>query len=149
MTSSELSITNLLFRYAELIDSGRLERMEEELFAHTRFVLAPPPAEPIDGPAMIRLLERLVVIHDDGTPMTRHVITNPIVHIDEEEGTAECRSYYTVMQKTETLPLQAVAAGRYHDRFERHDGSWRFAQRDYSMLDMVGDVSQHLNGWQP
>jgi hypothetical protein len=28
------------------------------------------------------------------------------------------------------------------------DGAWRFAERDYSRLDLIGDVSQHLTpGW--
>jgi len=42
------------------------------------------------------------------------------------------------------LPLQAICAGRYHDRFVRADGAWHFAARDYSMLDMIGDLSQHM-----
>jgi hypothetical protein len=24
------------------------------------------------------------------------------------------------------------------------DGQWRFSERDYALLDLVGDVSQHL-----
>ncbi len=63
---------------------------------------------------------------------------------DEAAGTATCRSYYTVLQATPELPLQAVAAGRYHDRFERVDGEWRFSFRDYSLFDLPGNLSQHL-----
>jgi hypothetical protein len=37
-----------------------------------------------------------------------------------------------------------VAAGRYHDRFERVDGEWRFSERDYSKLDLTDDISWHL-----
>jgi hypothetical protein len=50
-----------------------------------------------------------------------------------------------VLQATDELPLQIVAAGRYHDTFEQVDGSWRFSYRDYSMLDLKGDLSGHLN----
>jgi hypothetical protein len=66
------------------------------------------------------------------------------VAVDEEGGTATCRSYYTVFQQTDDLPLQPVVSGRYHDRFRRIDGEWWFAERDYTLLDMIGDVSQHL-----
>jgi hypothetical protein len=48
-----------------------------------------------------------------------------------------------VLQAVPGLPLQPIASGRYHDRFERHDGEWVFAERRVS-IDLVGDVSHHL-----
>jgi hypothetical protein len=72
------------------------------------------------------------------------VTTNPIIDVDDNAGTATCRSYYTVLQQTEDLPLQTIVAGRYHDGFERVDGRWRFSYRDLTLIDMVGDVSRHL-----
>ena len=84
------------------------------------------------------------MLHADGTPRTKHVTTNPIIEVDEDAGTAICRSYYTVLQQTEESPLQTIVAGRYHDRFERVDGRWRFSYRDLTLIDMVGDVSRHL-----
>lgn len=144
MTSSETAVTNLLYRYAEMIDAGSFEELGDGLFAHAQFIVAPPPAPRLDGQAMSRLLVSTTIRHGDGTPRTKHVITNPIVEVDEEAGTAVCRSYYTVLQQTETLPLQPIVAGRYHDRFGRVDGDWCFTERDYTMLDMIGDISQHL-----
>ena len=73
-----------------------------------------------------------------------HVIANPIIEVDETAGTATCRSYYTVLQATDSLPLQVIAAGRYHDNFERADGKWRFSYRDYTLFDLAGDLSDHL-----
>jgi 3-phenylpropionate/cinnamic acid dioxygenase small subunit len=84
------------------------------------------------------------VLHPDGTPRTKHVTTNPIIEVDEHAGTASCRSYYTVLQQTDDLPLQTIVTGRYHDRFQRVDGQWRFLYRDLTLIDMVGDVSRHL-----
>jgi SnoaL-like domain len=55
------------------------------------------------------------------------VITNPIIEVDETAGTASCRSYYTVIQQTDDLPLQVIVAGRYHDQFLLVDGRWRYA----------------------
>jgi hypothetical protein len=144
VTSSEVAVTNVLYRYAEMIDSGRFEELGDGLFAHAEFIVAPPPASRLDGRAMSRLLVATTIRHADGTPRTKHVLTNPIVEVDEEAGTATCRSYYTVLQQTETLPLQPIVAGRYHDHFARIDGEWCFTQRDYTMLDLIGDISQHL-----
>ncbi|WP_235737683.1 nuclear transport factor 2 family protein [Nocardioides alcanivorans] len=139
---SVTQITNLLYRYAELIDSGDLEGTAQ-LFAKARFELR--AGHVLEGAApVLALWQANVRLHEDGTPRTKHLITNPIVEVDEEAGRATCRSYYTVIQSTETLPLQPIAAGRYHDEFVREDGAWRFDYRNYSFFDHAGDLSQHL-----
>lgn len=137
-----IAITNLLYRYAELMDAGQLEEVAA-MFSHARVTLGGGTV--VEGAApMLEQWRAFVRIHPCGTPRTRHVITNPIVEIDEAAGMASCRSVYTVFQQTPELPLQAIASGRYHDTFKRVDGTWRFATRDYSMLDYIGDLSQHL-----
>lgn len=140
---AEFAITNLLYRYAELIDAGDLAGAAA-LFAHARIKLR--GGQETDSAGVLAMWRQRVVLHDCGTPRTRHVVTNPIVEVDEAAGTATCRSCYTVLQRTETLPLQVIAAGRYIDTFARVDGEWRFASRDYSLFDMQGDLSQHLSG---
>jgi hypothetical protein len=82
-------------------------------------------------------------IHPDGTPGTKHVTTNLILDIDDENGTASARSYWTVLQAVPGLPLQPILAGRYHDRFVRENGGWGFSERRY-FIDLVGDVSHHV-----
>ena len=144
MPSSEVEICHLLYRYAEMVDRGLFEELEGELFAHTRFVVAPPPAPKLDGGKMVQLLCDTTIRYDDGTPKTKHVITNPIVDVFEDAGQATCRSYYTVFQHTDSLPLQPIVSGRYEDTFERVDGKWRFAERDYTLVDMVGNIAQHI-----
>lgn len=143
MNPSAVSITNLLYRYAELMDSGDLDGAAA-LFGHARIKADPEGTVILDDAGILQLWRGLVQIHADGTPRTKHVITNPILDIDEEAGTATCRSYYTVLQQTEAVSLQVVAAGRYHDEFERADGVWRFTFRDYSMFDLKGDLRDHL-----
>lgn len=142
MASSEVEITNLLYRYAELIDGGDLPGAAA-LFAHASIRVGGSEA-PLDSEGLLALWRRVVRLHGDGTPRTRHVITNPIVEVDEARDRATCRSCYTVLQATDQVPLQVVAAGRYHDEFERVDGRWRFRYRDYTMLDMTGNLSDHL-----
>ena len=144
MASSEAAITNLLYRYAEMVDAGQFEELALELFSHARFIVLPEPAQPVDGATMAQLIASTTIRYEDGTPRTKHVITNPILVVDEKGGVASCRSYYTVFQQTPTLPLQPVVAGRYHDSFARIDGEWHFTLRDYTMIDMVGDTSHHL-----
>ena len=48
----------------------------------------------------------------------------PIVAVNDDEATI--RSMYTVFQQTETLPMQAIIAGRYHDPFVESTvrGAW-------------------------
>jgi 3-phenylpropionate/cinnamic acid dioxygenase small subunit len=82
-------------------------------------------------------------MHEDGTPRTKHVTTNVLIEVDDVAGTAVARSYFTVLQAAEGLGLQTIVAGRYRDRFERHDGEWRFAERRFT-TDLIGDVSRHL-----
>lgn len=135
------SITNLLYTYAERFDAGDLDGAAE-LFRHATVRIA--GGQTLDRKGLRALWAEHVRIHPNGTPMTKHVITNPIVDIDEAGETATCRSYYTVLQATPGLPLQVVGAGRYHDRFARIDGTWQFVDRDYSMLDLQGNMAEHL-----
>lgn len=142
MNNSAVQIANLLYIYAEKIDSGDLEGAAA-LFRHAR-IKTRDQENLLDEAGLLAHWKRYVKIYPDGTPRTKHVVTNPIIEIDEEKGTASSRSYYTVVQAAEGFPLQPIASGRYHDKFERVGGAWRFSYRDYSMLDMFGDLSFHL-----
>lgn len=143
MTSSEQAIANLVYRYAELIDAGDLEGAAS-LFAHARIKLG----EQIVGPEeVLAAWRRAIILYPCGTPRTKHVVTNTLIEVDEAAGTGTCRSYYTVFQQAGDSPLQPVICGRYHDRFERVDGTWRFCWRDYSLHDLIGDMSRHSTSW--
>ena len=142
MSTSAVHIANLLYTYAEMIDGGDLEGAAA-LFRHAR-IKGRDREQLLDAAGILAQWKRYIKIYPDGTPRTRHLITNPIIDIDEETGTATSRSCYTVVQSAEGFPLQAIASGRYHDKFERMEGTWRFSYRDYSLLDMVGDLSFHL-----
>jgi len=138
---AETQIANLLYRYAECIDAGDLTGAAA-LFEHARIRVG--PEDTVDAARLLKIWASLIVLHEDGTPRTKHVTTNPSIEVDEDAGTASCRSYYTVLQQTDGFPLQTIVSGRYHDRFERVGGQWRFCYRDLTLIDMVGDVSRHL-----
>jgi hypothetical protein len=142
MSTSAIHISNLLYRYAECLDAGQLIEAAE-LFRHAR-IKVQSQSEFLDHTALLGIWQQRIRIYSCGTPRTRHIISNPIIDIDEVAATATIRSCYTVLQVTDTFPLQPIAAGRYLDEFERVDGVWRFSYRDYSHLDMIGDLSEHL-----
>lgn len=142
MTNSAVEITNLLYRYAELIDSGDFHGVES-LFKNAGMKLL-GHEQLQDSATAVAMLRSVIKLYPCGTPRTKHVVTNPIIEVDEAAGKAACRSYYTVLQATEEIPLQIVAAGRYHDKFERIDNQWRFTFRDYTLFDLQGNLSGHL-----
>jgi len=138
MPNSAVEIANLLYRYADFIDSGRLTEAAE-LFKHAKLKIRGHD-ELQNGVAALALLQKVVKIDPHGKILAHDVVTNPIIEIDEAANTATCRSYYTVVKGTDTLPLQVIAGGRYHDRFERVGGAWRFSYRDYTLFDLKGEI---------
>jgi hypothetical protein len=134
-------IANLVYSLAEAIDDGDLDRVES-LFGDATFTLA--GREPRVGGAAFREVIATGMRFYDGSPCTRHVVTNLAVDIDDDGASATSRAYITVLQAVPpTFPLQAVMAGRYHDRFWRgDDGQWHFASR-LMHVDQVGDTSFH------
>ena len=143
--TAAVAITNLLATYAECIDTGNLDGAAR-LFAHAQIKVGvgPSGANLVDSKELLKIWRDNVIIHADGTPRTKHVITNANIDVDEAAGAATCRSYYTVFQQLEGFPLQPIIAGRYHDTFERAGDTWRWTFRDYTLVDLIGDLSRHL-----
>jgi hypothetical protein len=141
MTSDEQAIRNLLFTYAERIDRGDLEGMAR-LFGHASYRAGDQP--PLtDWRAVADLNKTLVLLYDDGTPKTQHVTTNVLIELADDGASATARSRFTVLQAAPGQALQAIVAGRYHDRFEKSDGQWRFSAR-HIFMDLLGDLTHHL-----
>lgn len=143
----ERAIRNLLYSYAERVDAGDFDGVSA-LFADAEVFMAGPDRPAVPGSMVGRVMARFVLLHE-GSPRTKHLVDNTLIEpvsVDE----VRTRSVFTVMQAVPgLLPLQAVASGRYHDRFVRGaDGAWRFAERTM-LVDAHGDVSQHLVGSSP
>jgi 3-phenylpropionate/cinnamic acid dioxygenase small subunit len=143
MKTAHDAIAELIYTYAERIDSGDFEGLAD------LFTCAEISTEGMDQVSRGR--DEVLATYtnwtrrfpDDGTPKTKHVMTNLIVDVDEDAGTATSRSYFTVLQAVPgMLALQPIVAGRYRDRFERVDGTWRFASM-HIIIDLMGDLSQH------
>lgn len=147
-------IERLLFAYADAVDTGDFAEVGR-LLRHGRVCAASPDGDPAhdvviaEGAEAVEAFYRsLVRLYDDGTPRTRHVTSNVVIEVDDavdggHGATAIGTATYTVFQATETLPLQAVAVGRYRDTFRRVEGEWCFASRAM-VMDLKGDLSQHL-----
>jgi 3-phenylpropionate/cinnamic acid dioxygenase small subunit len=138
----KLAITELLYRYAELIDAGDFDGVGQ-LLARGTFGGRGPQG--VSGAATIaKLFAKTTRRYADhgNTPRTRHLVLNPIVEISPQR-TATARSTFCVVQNTETVPLQPIVVGRYFDAFSCDDSGWYFTERKVE-VQMIGDVSAHL-----
>lgn len=145
MQNHENQISNLLYTYTHRFDAGDFEGAAA-LFRHASINTRGRDA-PIDYLELLETWRSMVIVYEDtGTPKTKHMCTNAIINVDEDALHASAESYYMVLQQTEQLPLQPIVAGRYHDKFERVDGVWRFSHRDYSLMDLPGNLKAHLRG---
>ena len=144
MTTADdkLAITEVLYRYAELIDAGDFDGVGQMLARATFGGTGP---QGVSGASKIAKLfastTRRYPEHGN-TPRTRHLVLNPIVEISPER-TATSRSTFCVVQDTETVPLQPIVVGRYFDAFSCDDSGWYFTERKVE-VQMIGDVSAHL-----
>ncbi len=141
MISDEQAIRNLLFTYAERIDRGDITGMAR-LFEHAAY-RAGDQAPLTDWREVERLNQSLVLLYEDGTPKTQHVTTNVLIELEPGSAAASARSRFTVLQAAPGAALQVIVAGRYHDRFEKVDGAWRFSAR-HIFMDLIGDLTRHL-----
>ncbi|HZQ84402.1 MAG TPA: nuclear transport factor 2 family protein [Acidimicrobiales bacterium] len=138
------AIEALVYCYAEAIDAGDFAGLAK-LFERGE-ITVDGDVPPVRGSAAVqKLYEHTTRIYPEtGTPRTKHQCTNLVVDVDEAAGIATARSYYTVLQQTPSLSLQPIIAGRYRDEFARSDdGEWHFTRR-HIVVDLVGDISQHL-----
>jgi 3-phenylpropionate/cinnamic acid dioxygenase small subunit len=143
MTADDyFAIQNLIYRYCDCIDRGDFAGIAQ-LFAHAEIHVPALPA-PVRGVAAIEAMytQFTRVYPQTGTPRTRHVTSNVIIEPDGANA-ARSESYVLVHQATEALPLQPIIGGRYHDRFAKVEGAWRFTERRMEM-DLFGNLSAHL-----
>ena len=140
--AAKLAITELLYRYAELIDAGDFDGVGQLLgratFAGSRSV----STSGADAIAKLFAITTRRYPDHGNTPRTRHLVLNPIVEVSPER-TATARSTFCVVQDTEALPLQPIVVGRYFDVFTCDDAGWYFTARQVD-VEMIGDISAHL-----
>ena len=137
------SIVKQLYTYAERIDAGDFEGVGE-FFQHATLTFEGFGEAVCGREAITKLYERTTRRYEDGTPRTKHVMTNLIVDVGDDGTSATSRSYFTVLQAVPgSLSLQPVIAGRYRHAYECVEGHWRVSAM-HIMIDLMGDLSHHM-----
>ena len=133
------AVRNLLGRYVEVMDAGDWDGLGA-LFTHGRLTDEHGKDVAVGARSVAKLYGFLVQLHD-GSPLTRHLVTGPVIEVDGDS--AVCRSSFLVVQQVAGGPLQPIAAGRYRDTFAVVDGTWCFTERQF-FLEQRGDMSNHM-----
>jgi 3-phenylpropionate/cinnamic acid dioxygenase small subunit len=138
----QLTISELLYRYAELIDAGDFDGVGALLSRATFGGTGPQGVSGAENIA--KLFAKTTRRYPDhgNTPRTRHLVLNPIVEL-HGDGTAASRSTFCVLQDTAAVPIQPIVVGRYFDTFGRDESGWHFTERKVE-IQMIGNVSDHL-----
>jgi len=134
IVSAEKEITDLMNLYCTAIDSGDLKTFAR-LFANAQWIAEGK----VPGPESMNNM----ILYEDGTPRTKHVITNLTLKIDEAAGVSSSHGYVTVYQQTPDFPLQVIFAGDYYDEFSRGVDGWAFAKREIRNS-LIGNMQAHL-----
>ena len=144
MTNQD-DIRDLCFAYTFCLDDGDFAGVGELLSnAALRPMMAGVLAVDLQGRAAIEDFYRSqVVTYSKGRPMTRHLITNQVVTLNDEGETARSRCYFTVLQRVPGFDYHIVAGGQYHDEFEKAEGKWRFTRKNIQ-VDHLNDIGNHF-----
>ncbi|MFI5710262.1 nuclear transport factor 2 family protein [Kribbella sp. NPDC051620] len=138
MTARE-AIETLILTYAELVDAGNFDGVGALLSQATY-----AGATTVTGQeAITQNFHNTVIRYADGTPRTRHIVTNFLIKVDEQAGTATSRSTFTAYQSLPDFPLQPIAVGHYDDTFTRISATWQFTTRQVT-VDLAGTLTHHL-----
>ena len=133
------AVAGLVHAYAERLDGGDLDGVAD-LFARATWRSA--GGTRLEGSAQVRRAYDPVVLYD-GSPRTKHVITNLVIEVDDEGRSASSACVFTVLQAVSPGALRVILAGRYHDRFAVDEQGWYFTDR-LIHADLVGDLRRHM-----
>ena len=138
MSDDRDEISNLIARYAELLNLGQIDELGE-LFRYGR-ITSTTNDDILVGTEAVKEMYRTSVVFPEQLPDTLLFTTNLQIDVDGDSATG--KAYFLGMHRTST-GMAAVIAGRYHDEFRRIDGRWWFHHR-HMLPDMIGDLSSHL-----
>ena len=137
------AITKLIYTYAERIDAGDFAGVAE-VFADATLTFEGFGDAVAGRDAIEALYTRTTRRYEDGTPRTKHVMTNVMVDVADGGDSASSRSYFTVLQAVPgELALQPVIAGRYRHTYAFVENRWRVATMHIT-IDLVGDLGHHM-----
>ena len=137
------AITKLIYTYAERIDAGDFAGVAE-VFSHATLTFEGFGDAVSGREAIAALYGRTTRRYEDGTPKTKHVMTNVMVDVADDGRSAASRSYFTVLQAVPgELALQPVIAGRYRHTYANLEGQWEVTTMHIT-IDLIGDLGHHM-----
>ena len=104
-----VSIANLVYRYGELIDAGDYDGIGE-LLAHAVITADGADVEWSGAEEITNMYTQSTRLYDDGTPRTKHVITNLLIEVDDDAApgravpTTRCSSRPTRWRSSPSSP---------------------------------------------
>jgi ketosteroid isomerase-like protein len=134
------AIKNLLFRYAELLNTGQFDAVGQ-LFEHGCVRVAGNPRTYVGAEEVAEMYRSTTNVPKEG-PDSLLYTTNVQVVVDGDA--AEAKSYFIAFHQRDGH-IAPVVGGRYRDTLERRDGGWAFTERSMN-VDLVGDLGSHLQG---
>ncbi len=119
-------ITEVLQRYCRAND-----RIDGELMASCYHPDARDSHGTFDGPASEYMKFSMEILESDQFEMLTHFIGPPLIELDGDVAWVETYvlAFHRVNQ--DGAKTDHLASGRYADRFERRDGDWRIADRQF------------------
>jgi ketosteroid isomerase-like protein len=142
--SSVRAVRDLVLAYADLVGAGDVEGVAD-LFAHGELSASGNPRISRGRDEVRETYTATLGAPGSDRPHIHNVVTNLMIDVDDDAGAAMAQSYFTVVRSGATQVLQVSIAGRYDDRFERVDGTWRFARR-HIIIDLMGNAGDLLAG---
>lgn len=134
--AAEREIYRILCAYCEGIDTGDFDAVAR-IWEHGRWFFADGPgSEPVR-----RWLEENLIVYD-GIPRTKHQLSNVVIDVDDESGTAFVRCCVSVHQAAPDFPLQPIFVGRMNAEFVRLNDRWWWRSQEV-LPDLIGDLSRH------
>lgn len=161
---SHAAITRLLHRYHQCFNQGRWDELGALFERATYQTIYPWDAAghgvQSGAEEVADNFRRMVKLHD-GLPRMQYSLSNLVLDVDEDAGTATGASQYVGLSggpatwgprspglapRGEDARIEIVCAGRYEDTFARTagpGGEWHFTSRRIH-ADFTGDRSSHL-----
>lgn len=124
----ERAILRTLHRYCRALDYGIVDEWLDCFTTDARYDTVLPNGDPW---AQVRGHEALASFLDDyprpPSQIPRHLVVDPVIDIDGDA--AHVHSAFVFLTQLPGAQPRVVAWGRYRDRLERQDGTWRIAER--------------------
>ena len=139
--SDRAEIIALVHEYARRLDAGDLDGVAA-LFEQATW-RSESTGEVRRGREEVRAVYERVLLYD-GSPRTKHLITNLTIDVEPDADRAVGECCFTVLQGIEAgKPIEIILSGRYVDQFEISAGAWRFSDRLF-VVDLAGNLERHF-----